>query len=57
MDRNIILICMIVSYNVIMGEKCNPYATITEIDSFYLTQTFTKNFTMNLKEYLDGKRG
>jgi len=53
MDRNIILICMIVSYNVIMGEKCNPYATITEIDSFYLTQPFTKNFTMNFKEYLD----
>ena len=38
---------------VAFADKCNPHATLVETDSFYLTQPFTKNVTIDLSTYID----
>jgi len=46
----VILICVLTTA---VADKCNPYATIIETDTFYLTQPFRKNITIDLANYIN----
>ncbi len=35
----------------VFSDMCNPHATLIETDTFYLTQPFTKNVTIDISNY------
>src|SRR5574343_790897 len=44
---------MIILINIlhVYSDICNPHATLIETDTFYLTQPFTKNVTIDITNY------
>lgn len=37
----------------VISDECNFFATLIEVESFYLTQKYSKNVSINLKEYVE----
>lgn len=47
------LVILMSIFVIVNADKCYPYATIIEVDSFYLTQPFRKNITINIENYIN----
>lgn len=40
-------------FSIVHADKCNPLATLIETDSFYLTQPYTTNITIDIASYVE----
>jgi len=48
-----ITIVFLILVPAIFADKCNLHATLVEIDTFYLTQPFTKTVTIDISKYVN----
>jgi len=48
-----IIINVILLFSPVRADYCNPHATLIETESFYLTQPFSKNISIDLSNYVE----